>query len=676
MAVSTILLAVVVVPAESADADEAALRKAVTLYASFDEAVKADVGGGDLTLWTRTTEDPDKKKFLFEKGFDDKILKIAKGKGIAGSCLDATDVLPKNGRVYFPAKGNIAFKKGGWGGTLSVWINTDPDKLLKTKFCDPIQITQKGANNGGIWFDFNDARPRDMRMGVFPAVPEGGTAIKEDDPKAPMVRMPKIGFKSGDWHHIVLTWNNFDTGKNDSLAMLHVDGNKIGAVKDYNIAMDWDIDRAGIYVAVGYIGLLDELALFDRPLTGDEVTALYKKPGLLAPLKKAAAKPAIDPDGNRLVADLRRAAKLRSSGAIPRNEVEMLRHEALRWVAQPKGQVGAEQVVAALAELGAAENPALPRAPQFPFDAMAAERHQAAYAEVLGLPVRFTNGLGMSFILVPPGTFVMGSPREEPGHGSGGYDETQHSVTISRPFYLSKHETTVAQFRAFVEATNHVTDVEKKGGGNAHDEKAVWKHRPGTEWRKPGFAAPFHLKDAHPVVHVSHNDCLAFCKWLQERASTEMACYDLPTEAQWEWACRAGSGTRYWWGSDEDTTGKVANVGDKALQKVHPDWPRTIMAMDDGHAFLAPVGSYRANAFGLHDMVGNVWEFCSTRYGPYGKEAVTDPGDLDPKRGFAVRGGGWSNIAADVRCASRNADPPDFGHSNLGFRVALLMGKK
>jgi formylglycine-generating enzyme required for sulfatase activity len=93
--------------------------------------------------------------------------------------------------------------------------------------------------------------------------------------------------------------------------------------------------------------------------------------------------------------------------------------------------------------------------------------------------------------------------------------------------------------------------------------------------------------------------------------------------------------------------------------------------MDDGHAFLAPVGSYRPNAFGLHDMLGNVWEFCTTRYGPYPKGTVVDPGDGDPKRGFAVRGGGWSNIAADVRCASRNADPPHFGHSNLGFRVAI-----
>lgn len=312
-----------------------------------------------------------------------------------------------------------------------------------------------------------------------------------------------------------------------------------------------------------------------------------------------------------------------------------------------------------------------PKEPAFPFTPTSARTYQKAYADWLGLPLERQNDLGMTFVLIPPGTFRIGSPADEQGRNLSGYDEMPCTVTLTQPFYLSKHETTVGQFRQFVKATNYVTDIEKTGGGNAHDDKAVWKHRSGTTWLKPGFAGPFDLKDNHPVVHISHTDSLAFCAWLQKQSKKAGHQHGLPTEAQWEWACRAGSATRFWWGADEDATGKAANVGDRSLKKVHPAWPRSIMPMDDGHAFLAPVGSYSANTFGLHDMLGNVWEFCSTRYGPYPKDRAVDPGDLDMKRGFAVRGGGWSNIAADVRCASRNADPPHFGHSNLGFRVAI-----
>src|SRR5262249_15645534 len=102
--------------------------------------------------------------------------------------------------------------------------------------------------------------------------------------------VPGVGFKSGDWHHVALTWENLDTGRKDARAVLYIDGKRIGQVADRELAMGWDLDRTGIYVAVNYIGLLDELALFNRPLTAAEVSLLHKRPGLLTPLKKAAAK--------------------------------------------------------------------------------------------------------------------------------------------------------------------------------------------------------------------------------------------------------------------------------------------------------------------------------------------------------------------------------------------------
>lgn len=262
------------------------LTKAVTFYASFDEKVSGDFGGGELAPRTRMNHETEAGKFVFQPGFDDNVFTIARGKGVQGGALSPTDVLPRSGRIFFPAKGNIAYKPGGWGGAVSFWLNTDPNKLLKTRFCDPIQITEKGANNGGLWFDFNDASPRDARMGFFPAVPAGGQPLKESDPDAPLIRVPAVGFKSGDWHHVLLNWKNFDTGQADAEAALFIDGQKIGGAEGRAIAMSWNLDQADIYVAVGYIGLFDELAIFNRPLTSAEIGELHRNPGTLAVLKK------------------------------------------------------------------------------------------------------------------------------------------------------------------------------------------------------------------------------------------------------------------------------------------------------------------------------------------------------------------------------------------------------
>src|SRR5262249_55032710 len=153
--------------------------------------------------------------------------------------------------------------------------------------CDPIQITDKNANDGAIWFDFNDKKPkRDLRMGTFPAIPPGKKGIGENDPKSPMVWVKEVGWKAKDWHHVALTWRNFDTAKADAHATLYIDGKRIGVVKDRAIALNWDADQARVFFALGYVGLLDELALFNRELTEAEVQALHKTPGLLAGLKK------------------------------------------------------------------------------------------------------------------------------------------------------------------------------------------------------------------------------------------------------------------------------------------------------------------------------------------------------------------------------------------------------
>ena len=264
--------------------EDAPLRKAVTFRASFDAEVRGDAGGGGLKVSTRLDHPTNKGEFVFEPGFDPKVFRVAKGKGVHGGALEAVDVLPRRGRIFFPLKGNLAFAAGGWGGAASMWLNTDPNTLLKTPFCDPIQITEKGANNGGLWLDFPDPgnKPRDMRLGAFPAVPEGKTGLTEADPAAPLVWMKNVGFKSGEWHHVAMTWANFDTGKANAEACLYVDGRLIGKLADRELAMGWNVEQAGIYVAVNYIGLLDELALFNRSLTEAEVKQLAAQPDRLS----------------------------------------------------------------------------------------------------------------------------------------------------------------------------------------------------------------------------------------------------------------------------------------------------------------------------------------------------------------------------------------------------------
>jgi formylglycine-generating enzyme required for sulfatase activity len=615
-------------PAASADISDL-----VTLYASFDEEVSADFGGGDLQLRTRVNHPFEKGSYILEKGYPALVFGIAKQKGIIGGALDCKDVLDRRGRIFFAARGNIAYRTHGWGGAVSMWLNTNPNELLKTPFCDPVQITAKSAHDGGIWIDFPDTTPRDMRLGIFRGLDSGHKPLKESDPRATIVRLKGVPFESGEWHHVVFSWSNFDSGKSNASAQLFVDGTMIGEIRDRKIAMKWDIDHTGIYVAVNFIGWLDEFAVFKRPLTAAEIEHLRLNPSSLNGLKS-------------------------SSMLNERRRAEDLALVQKSWSAQQSKP---------------------PTPPRFPFNSHAARQYQREYAKWAGLPIDLTTPTGIEMKLIPPGSFQMGSPSEQPGHGRGGFDETLHNVTLTVPFYLARYEVTVSQFQRFIGETKYVTDGERNGGGNAHDARAVWKHRSGTQWRSPGYAGPFLLLDSLPVVHVSHNDARQFCRWLDQQlgfGTNGPWHFDLPTEAQWEWSCRAGSATRFWWGDELDDTGRLLNVGDRFLTQVHAEWPRETMPTNDGRAFPSPVGSYGANAFGIHDMLGNVWEYCSTRYGPYPKTPVADPGNLDPKRGFAVRGGGWSNEPDDARCATRNADPPNFCHSNLGFRVALPLPQR
>ena len=183
-------------------------------------------------------------------------------------------------------------------------------------------------------------------------------------------------------------------------------------------------------------------------------------------------------------------------------------------------------------------------------------------------------------------------------------------------------------------------------------------------WRNVGFEQT----DEHPVVNVSWNDAVAFCKWLSRK---EGKAYRLPTEAEWEYACRAGTTTRYFNGDDPELLAKVGNVADAAAKTEFPDWTLTIKA-SDGYAFTAPVGSFQPNAFGIYDMHGNAWQWCADWFDEkyYAASPVNDPIGPDSGRSRVLRGGSWMGWPLVSSSAKRIQCPPVFRDFSIGFRVA------
>jgi len=280
-----------------------------------------------------------------------------------------------------------------------------------------------------------------------------------------------------------------------------------------------------------------------------------------------------------------------------------------------------------------------------------------------------TNDLGMKFSYCPPtgpNGFLMGSPATEKDRGT---DETQHKVILTQGFYLGIHEVTVGQFREFVTAENYRTDAERDGKGGYGWTGTQWEQKSVYTWRNPGFTQT----DQHPVVIVSWNDAMAYCAWLSQREGKK---YRLPTEAEWEYACRAGSTTMYQYGNDPDGLAQVGNVADASFRKLKAGASaigRSSINTNDGYAFTAPVGQYRANAWGLYDLHGNVWEWCSDFYGNYPSGTVTNP--IGRSQGASVpayRGGSWNNNPNYCRSAIRLGSTPGGRDCTLGFRVALV----
>ncbi len=235
------------------------------------------------------------------------------------------------------------------------------------------------------------------------------------------------------------------------------------------------------------------------------------------------------------------------------------------------------------------------------------------------------NGVSMEFVWIPPGTFAMGSPEGEVGRQSD--EGPQRQVRLSHGFYLGKYEVTQGQWIAVMET---------------------------VPWLGEDY---IQLNSNHPAVYVSWHDAQAFAEKLNAAAGDSL--YRLPTEAEWEYAARAGAQTRWSFGDDEVMLGQYAWYRDNA-------WER-------GLRYAQPVGSKAPNSWGLYDMHGNVWEWCQDIYGPYDSVDLIDPQGAATGANRAVRGGPFNGRPREVRAADRSGSGPGYRRNyNIGYRLVRI----
>ena len=233
---------------------------------------------------------------------------------------------------------------------------------------------------------------------------------------------------------------------------------------------------------------------------------------------------------------------------------------------------------------------------------------------------------------IEAGCFLMGSPKSEAGRYG---DERWHRVCVEA-FSMGKYEVTFAEYDRFAEAT-----------GRARPDDEGWG------------------RGRRPVINVSWHDATAYARWLSEETGRA---YRLPTEAEWEYAARAGTETSWHWGDDESDACEYANVADRTLKGKYSDSQVTIHECRDEYAHTAPVGEYWANGYGLHDMLGNVWEWTCSEYdeGYGGAEKRCATGSAGRR---VLRGGSWGSEPWRVRSAFRDGPGTDARWTTLGFRL-------
>lgn len=257
-------------------------------FAPFDGSPDAQIAAGDGRIYTAPpSRDPTQRT----RGLNAAEVVVASDRGRYGDALHFRK--KTRNMVFFYADKNTGYREKNWNGTISMWLRIDPADLQQ-EFADPVQITDKKYNDAALWVDFTkDDTPPHFRMGVFADAKvwnaRGRKPNEIPESEQPIVRVEAPPFGSEKWTHVVMTFAGFNNEGTNSEAKLFINGELQGTLRDRWQLFHWDLSRATIRVGLGYVGLLDELSIYNRALSAEEVQLLYKLPGGLRRLAKGSA---------------------------------------------------------------------------------------------------------------------------------------------------------------------------------------------------------------------------------------------------------------------------------------------------------------------------------------------------------------------------------------------------
>lgn len=263
-------------------------KDALTFYASFDQGTTADFALGDANIYTATSTYVNSRRELadIQPGMHKPDHGIIEGKGRFGNAFEFGE--KSNKVIFYKSKDNIAYDPQNWSGSISFWLSVDPSTDLEG-YTDPVQITDASFNDASIWVDFTDDDPPGFRLGVI----GDKNAWTKDTLNSPfmvefekrLVSIKKPQFSRSTWTHVLISYEGLGTV--NSWASLYLNGKKIGTISGIDDPFTWELEQSNIFLGLGFTGLMDELAIFNKPLSEEQALELYQlKDGLKSMIQK------------------------------------------------------------------------------------------------------------------------------------------------------------------------------------------------------------------------------------------------------------------------------------------------------------------------------------------------------------------------------------------------------